>query len=181
MQSFHDNVGRRSSLSQQMQSAAGSFMTRGVMLNSCRCCVNSSHIAVCTARSRTRNVINDRCQPPSTAFLPPVTLSWHGRHILSTVASTQPLPPFLLCCNTYAAFYWARELVFTGNKLIMFTTSLELSHYVVFSWIIAERKVGVVLKSIFSLFICIFLYFYESCLYVFCVWKMRQIPFDLIA
>jgi len=50
-----------------------------------------------------------------------------------------------------AVFYWARELVFTGNKLIVLTTSRELSHYVmqfVFSWIMAGRKVGVVVKSI---------------------------------
>jgi len=32
-----------------------------------------------------------------------------------------------------AAFYSPRELVFTRNKLIVFTTSRELSHYVVFS------------------------------------------------
>jgi len=31
-----------------------------------------------------------------------------------------------------AAFYWARELVFTRNKLVVFTTSRKLSHYVVF-------------------------------------------------
>jgi len=34
---------------------------------------------------------------------------------------------------SYAAFYWARELVFTRDKLIAFTTSRELSHYVVLS------------------------------------------------
>ena len=63
--------------------------------------------------------------------------------------------------KTNAAFYWARELVFTRNKLIVFTTSREPSHYVVFSWKMADRKVGVVLKSTaFFLFMCMFLYFY---------------------
>ena len=39
----------------------------------------------------------------------------------------------LECCPlSNAAFYWARELVFTRNNLIVFTTSRELSHYVVF-------------------------------------------------
>jgi len=48
----------------------------------------------------------------------------------------------------------ARELVFTRNKLIVFTTSQELSYYVVFSGITAERKVGVVLNSIvFSFYV----------------------------
>jgi len=35
--------------------------------------------------------------------------------------------------KTNDAFYWARELVFTRNKLIVFTTSREPPHYVVFS------------------------------------------------
>jgi len=53
-----------------------------------------------------------------------------------------------LILESYAAFYWARELIFTSNKLIVFTTSREVSHCVVFSWIMVKRKVGVVLKSI---------------------------------
>jgi len=40
----------------------------------------------------------------------------------------------VVCCDdykllmTFAAFHWARELVFIRNKLIMFTIVRELSH-----------------------------------------------------
>jgi len=40
---------------------------------------------------------------------------------------------------------WTR--IYRKYKLIVFTSSRELSRYVVFSWIMADRKVGVVLKS----------------------------------
>ena len=78
--------------------------------------------------------------------------------------------------NRNAAFYWAHELIFTRNKLIVFTTSRELSHYVVFSWMMAERKVGVVLKSmVFSFYVYIPLFLRILSLHNLRLKKMRQI------
>jgi len=59
--------------------------------------------------------------------------------------------------DSNAAFYWACKLIYTRNKLILFTTSRELSHYVVFLWIMADRKVGVFFNSIvfFSFYVYI--------------------------
>jgi len=83
--------------------------------------------------------------------------------------------------QTIAAFYLAHELVFTRNKLIVFTTSRELSHYVVFSRIMVERKVGVVLKSIvFSSYVYIPLFLRILSLHILCLKNERNIPFDLI-
>ena len=64
------------------------------------------------------------------------------------------------------------SIVFTRNKLIVFTTSGELSHYVVFSWIMAERKVGVVLKSIvFFCFLCVYSFIFTNRVFTYFVFE----------
>jgi len=62
------------------------------------------------------------------------------------------------CCRktiVVVVVYWPRELIFTRNKLIVFTTSREVSRYVVFSRIMVERKIGMIRK-----FHCFFGYVY---------------------
>jgi len=81
----------------------------------------------------------------------------------------------------FAAFYWARELVFTRNQLIAFTTSRELSHYLVFSRIMADRKVDVVLKSIVFFFLCVCSFIFTNRVSTYFAFEnTTNISFDLI-
>ena len=99
--------------------------------------------------------------------------------VITAVLPYSPLPCHSLATTQHvyiAAFYWARELLFIRNKLIVFMTSRELSHYVVFSRIIAEgKKAWFSSQLFFSFYVHIPDIFTKSCIYIFCVWKMKQI------
>jgi len=137
-------------------------------------------------RSRPDDVLTRRQRSLFAAVTSPTRATWATWATrrqkcfiaVKTVGHMRLMARWLVSTASYAAFYWARELVFVRNKLIMFTTSRELPHYVVFSWIMMERKVGVVLKSI--VFMCIFIYFYESCLTIVRLKNETNVSFNLI-
>ena len=80
---------------------------------------------------------------------------------------------------SYARLYLARELVFTRNKLIVFTTSWELSHYVVLKNNDGKESRHGSQVDVFSFYVYIRLFLWILCTY-FVFENETNIPFNLI-
>ena len=85
---------------------------------------------VCVLTWRCINIVTSLCAVLRDRLLH-CTCMLSLRFVNGSIKTALPFLAFVR--SRYAAFYWARELVFTRNKLIVFTTLRELSHYDVFS------------------------------------------------